>query len=96
MLIALVSAHRGQSLHMLDIHFMKEGENVFGFALREHIKQIRPGYKVPSVLLQAYPEDQSLCVFTHLKEYLQRTKPLRGTERYHIEVDSFCNGRFWC
>ena len=31
------------------------------------------------MLLQAYPADQSLCVFTHLKEYLQRTKLLRGT-----------------
>ena len=36
--------------------------------------------KVPSVLLQVYPADQSLCVFTHLKEYLQRTKLLRGNE----------------
>ena len=33
-----------------------------------------------AVLLQAFPADQSLCVFTHLKEYLQRTKLLRGTE----------------
>ena len=80
MLIALVSAQRGQSLHMLDIQFMKEGNNFFEFALPEHIKQSIPGYKVASVLLQAYPEDQSLCVFTHFKEYLQRTKPLRGTE----------------
>ena len=80
MLIALVSAQRGQSLHMLDIQFMKEGDSFFEFALPEHIKQSRPGYKVPSVLLQAYPADQSLCVFTHLKEYLQRTKLLRGTE----------------
>ena len=30
--------------------------------------------------LQVYPEDQSLCVFTHLKVYLQRKKPLRGAE----------------
>lgn len=35
---------------------------------------------MPSVLLQASPADQSLCVFTHLKEYLQRTKLLRGNE----------------
>lgn len=65
---------------MLDIEFMKEGDSFFEFALPEHIKQSPPGYKVPSVLLQAYPADQSLCVFTHLREYLQRTKLLRGTE----------------
>ena len=80
MLVALVSAQRGQSLHMLDIQFMKEGDTVFEFALPEHIKQSHPGYKVPSVLLQAYPADQSLYVFTHLNEYLQRTKLLRGNE----------------
>ncbi|KAK2555250.1 hypothetical protein P5673_023233 [Acropora cervicornis] len=80
MLVALVSAQRGESLHMLDIQFMKEGDTFFEFALPEHIKQSRPGYKVPSMLLQAYPADQSLCVFTHLREYLQRTKLLRGNE----------------
>ena len=59
---------------------MREGDTFFEFALPEHIKQNRPGYKVPSVLLEAYPADQSLCIFTHLKEYLQRTKLLRGNE----------------
>ena len=81
MLMSLVSAQRGQSLHMLDIQFMKEGDKFFEFALPEHIKQSRSGYKVPSELLQTYPADQSLCVFTHLKEYLQRTKLLRGNEK---------------
>ena len=80
MLVALVSAERGQSLHMLVIQFMKKRYTFFEFALPEHIKQSRLGYKVPSVLLQAYLADQSLCVFTHLKEYLQRTKLLRGNE----------------
>ena len=80
MLIALVSAQRGQSLHMLGIQFMKEGDTSFEFAFSKHIKQSRPGYKVPSVLLQAYPADQPLGVFTHLKEYPQTTNLLRGTE----------------
>ena len=80
MLIALVSAQRGQSINILDIQCMREASTQFEFLLSEHIKQSRPGYKVPSVVLKAYPDDPSLCVFTHLKEYLKRTKPLRGTE----------------
>ena len=80
MLIAPVPAQRGQSLHMLDIQFMKERETFYEFALSEHIKQSRPGYKVPSVVLHAYPLDLSLCVFTHLKAYLERTTSLRGIE----------------
>ena len=47
MLIALVSAQRGQSLHILDIQCMKEAPNQFEFLLTEHIKQSRPGYKAP-------------------------------------------------
>ena len=80
MLIALVSAQRGQSLHILDIQCMKEAFNQFEFLLTEHIKQSRPGYKAPSVVLKAYPADSSLCVCKHLKEYLKRTKPLRVHE----------------
>lgn len=82
MLIALVSAQRGQSLHILDIGpgCMKEVPDGYEFLLTAHIKQSRPGYKAPTVVLRAYPDNPSLCVCTCLKEYLKRTKPLRGTE----------------
>ena len=70
MLISLVSAQRGQSLHILDIAYMKEAPDGFEFLLSEHIKQSRPSYKAPSVILKAYPADSSLCVVTCLKEYL--------------------------
>ena len=77
MLVALVTVQRGQSLHMLD---MTEFADWFGFVLPEHVKQSRPGYEPPSIMLKAYPAYQTLCVFTHMKEYLHRTKPLRGSE----------------
>ena len=80
MLIALVSAQRGQCLHMLDIGCMKKVTNGFEFLFMEHVKQSRPGYRAPSVLLQAYPADLSLCVSTCFAEYLKRTQPLRGAE----------------
>ena len=83
MLIALVSAQRGQSLHMLDISFMKVAETSYEFALPDHVKQSRPGYNTPSVVLKAYPHDildMALCVVYHLKEYLKRTESLRKNE----------------
>ncbi|CAB3997174.1 Gag-Pro-Pol poly [Paramuricea clavata] len=43
MLVALVSAQRGQSLHMLDITLMKQDESSFEFLLPELVKQSRPG-----------------------------------------------------
>lgn len=50
MLIALVSAQRGQSLHILDIGpgCMKELPDGYEFLLTAHIKQSRPGYKAPT------------------------------------------------
>ena len=41
MLVVLVSAQRGQSLHMLVNQFMKEGNTFFEFPLPGHIKQSR-------------------------------------------------------
>ena len=44
------------------------------------MKQSKPGYKPPSVVLKAYPQDRSLCVVYHLKEYLKRTELCRKDE----------------
>ena len=56
MLVALLSAQRGQSLHILDIGCMKELPNGFEFLLMEHVKQSRPGYRAPSIVLEASPK----------------------------------------
>ena len=80
MLVALVSAQRSQTLHMLNIDFMKDTSSCVEFALRDHIKQSRPGYRPPPIILQAYPNDKSLCVYSYLTEYLKQTQPLRGAE----------------
>ena len=80
MLVALVSAQRSQTLHMLNINFMKDTSSCFEFVLPAHIKQSRPGYQPPSVTLHAYPHDKSLCVYSYLTEYLKRTQSLRGKE----------------
>ena len=76
--VALVSAQRGQTLHMLNIVFMKDSSTSIECALPAHIKQSRPGYNPPLVILQAYPDDKSPCVFTCLKEYLADTTPQRN------------------
>ncbi|XP_068731221.1 uncharacterized protein [Montipora capricornis] len=80
MLVALVSAQRMQSIHLLDLQLMKTGTDMVEFAFPTHIRQSRPGYKTPSLQLKAYPADPGLCVVTHLREYLVRTQELRGSE----------------
>ena len=80
MLIVLVSAQRTQSIHLLDLHFMKLSTDAVEFVIPGHIKQSRPGYRVQPVLLKAYPIDRRLCVVTHLNEDIERTKSLRSVE----------------
>ena len=60
MLIALVSARRGQCLHILDIAYVKEAPGVFECLLSENIKQSRRGYKAPGVNWKAHSTDSSL------------------------------------
>ena len=65
MLIAFLSAKRGQSLHMLDIQLMEEGATFFEFALPEHIKQSR------LVFLQVYLQT-NLFVFSLTSKNISR------------------------
>ena len=80
MLVALVSAQRSQTLHTLNINFMRDTSSRFEFVVPAHIKHSRPGYRPPPVMLQAYPQDNSLCVSSYLTEYLQQTQPFQGEE----------------
>ena len=70
---------------------MKEVPDGFEFLVTEHIKQSRPSYKVPSVVLKAFPTDSSLCVVTYLREYLKRTKPLRGSQNFSLVASNLTN-----
>ena len=82
MLVALVSAQRMQSFHLLDLQLMKTGTDMFEFAFPTHIKQSRPGYKNPSLQLKAYPVDPGLCVVTLLREYIARPQEMRESKLF--------------
>ena len=77
MLCLLVTGARGQTLHVLDIKNMVQGDSFFTFEVAELIKTSKPGQAQPKIHLQAYTEDNRLCVVTCLSEYLERTKLLR-------------------
>lgn len=53
---------------------------MFEFLLPEHVKQSRPGYTPPTVILNAFPSDEILCVFSHMKTCIDCTSTLRGQE----------------
>ena len=82
-LIALLSAQRCQTLHLLriDKDSMKLKANSVVFIVRNLVKQSKPGNTGFTLNLQAYPPDRRLCVLRLLKHYLLCTKPLRGTSK---------------
>lgn len=82
MLVALTTAQRGQSLHLLDTQNMVQEETAYTFMLNSNLKQSKPGRSTSELVikLNAYPHDRNLCVVNACSVYLERTKLLRGSE----------------
>ncbi|VDI71102.1 Hypothetical predicted protein [Mytilus galloprovincialis] len=80
MLIALTNATRSQSIHLLKLSNMQKQKDCFRFKIFDLLKQSRPGYKNPEVILKSFPPDRRLCVYLELKEYLKRTVDIRSEE----------------
>ena len=77
MLLSLVTAQRGQTLHLLDINLMSAYDSSIVFTFNKLLKQSYPRTQVERLVLKAYVHDESLGVISTLKEYLQRTETLR-------------------
>ena len=73
MLIALVSAQRGQTIHLLNIKNMTKTESFYSFTITELTKTKKPGHKEDIITLMAFTTDIRLCVYHCLEEYIQRT-----------------------
>jgi len=83
-LMALVSAQRAQTLHLLDTLHMKKHKHCFEFQIHSVLKQTRPGHGAPTLLFKSYAPDKRLCVFTYITEYLSRTKLLRKHSQFFL------------
>ena len=71
MLIALVSAQRGQTIHLLNIKNMTKTESSYSFTITELTKTKKPGHKTDIITLMAFTPDIRLCVYHCLEEYIQ-------------------------
>ena len=80
MLIALVSAQRGQTIHLLNIKNMTKTESSYSFTITELTKTKKPGHKADIITLMAFTPDIRLCVYHCLEEYIQRTEKLRSDD----------------
>ncbi|XP_068689820.1 uncharacterized protein [Montipora foliosa] len=77
-LLGLLSAQRCQTLFFLDIRNMVINSSTVKISIGDKLKQTKPGKHVHELEFPAYPTDICLCIVDVMKEYLERTKPLRG------------------
>jgi hypothetical protein len=78
MLILLTSGQRPQILTKMSILHMKKTNHSLEFFLTSlDIKQGRPNFKAPTLLLAEFPQNKKLCVYYYMIIYLQRTALLR-------------------
>ena len=80
MLIALVSAQRGQTIHLLNIKNMTKTESSYSFTITELTKTKKPGHKADIITLMTFTPDIRLCVYHWLEKYIQRTEKLRSDD----------------
>jgi hypothetical protein len=80
MLMALVSAQRGQSLHMLSLENLDISKSTYKFGISAPLKTSRPGHGPPALEFKAYAPDKRICVYNYLRTYIDRTKKLRKKE----------------
>lgn len=86
MLLALVTIQRKQTLLQLSIadECLKTTQSEFVFILSGHVKQSRPNYPVPPVIIPRYTLDTDICPYDCLKEYITRTSSLRQDNKLFI------------
>lgn len=85
-LLALVSAQRGQSIHMLDINDMEVTSDQYIFHLHGHFKQARIGHEMLNIILPAFKDDIRICIVNTLSVYLRRTESLRSGSQLFVST----------
>jgi hypothetical protein len=78
MLLALLTAQRAQTLHVLRLGNMTISEEIVHFKITDPLKNREPGEA--DITLNKFPEDTRLCIVTLLHYYLARTECYRNEE----------------
>lgn len=77
-LVLLVSGQRIQTLPLLLLDNMTCTSSYFAFTISDLLKQSRPGYRNPRIVLRAFTADERLCIYKCLDTYIRRTSVLRN------------------
>lgn len=77
-LLALISAHRTQTIHAIRLDEIVTTEKGSWITVRSIIKNSRPGSASPRFFLPRFETKPELCAATTLEAYIRKTKNIRG------------------
>ncbi|XP_015122235.1 uncharacterized protein LOC107044738 [Diachasma alloeum] len=80
-LMALTTAHRMQTLTSILIDNIIHKTDRIEIKVPAILKTSGPKRPQPNLILPFFPENSAICVASTLQSYLERTRPLRGTEK---------------
>lgn len=81
LLLAVVTAHRKQTLSLIKIENISKTRSGFEIEIPDRIKTSRVGVHQPLLILPRFEDKPKLCVARTLEHYLEETKELRGEIR---------------
>lgn len=79
-LLALITAERLQTISLIRLSNMIESSTGLSIIISDPIKTSRLGQIQPTLHIPKFKENTSLCVFSTIKEYIERTRPVRKSE----------------
>lgn len=77
-LLALITAHRVQTLAAIEVENIEIADHEISIKIPARIKTSGPRRVQPTLLIPFFEERPSICPARTLKCYLDRTRPLRG------------------
>lgn len=79
-LLALITAHRVQTISKININNIEVLSNEIQIKIPDLIKTSRDGATQPTLILPFFRDKPAICPATTLNSYLLMTNPLRGSE----------------
>ena len=79
-ILALLMSQRAQTIHSLNIEYMKKEPDKITFVFPTLLKNSRPGHHLKPIPIKNYQLDKKLCPVEFINTYLDKTASIRGEE----------------
>ena len=79
-LLAFLTVQRMQTLYLLKVDDFSFTQDYVQITVSSALKTSRPNHHIEPIIFKKYDANKRLCVFRHIRSYLNRTRVVRGAE----------------